>query len=195
VVEIEPLPPDPQQFLLAAPQPSPLEAELIARGISPATAAVLIRQHDVERITTQIEILDWMEVKKPDKVTDTAAWLVIAIKNGHAIPKGFESKAVRQKREVAKQVKEREAAETRRHKQQEEAKSRKEAELISDFWEGLSPEEKATHDAAAIAQADAEELKLIEPGPMKRFGMTLLRDGYTRKLLQSQGKLPPPAPT
>jgi hypothetical protein len=192
VVEIEPLPPDPQQLLLDAPQTSPLEAELIARGITPATAAVLVRQHDAERITTQIEILDWMEVKKPGKITDTAAWLVIAIKNGHAIPKGFESRAIRQKREEAKQAKERESAEIRRRKHQEEAKSRKEDALVSGYWNGLSTEQKAAHDAAAIAQADAEELKLIEPGPMKRFGMTLLRDSYTRKLLQSQGKLPLP---
>jgi hypothetical protein len=46
-------------------------------------------------------------------------------------------------------------------------------------------------EADMLAAADAEELKLIEPGPMKRLGMTLLRDKHIRKLLVAEGKLPP----
>ena len=65
-----------------------------------------------------------------------------------------------------------------------------EKELIIGFWEGLNKDQFAEHEAAAIAQADAEELKLIEAGPMKKYGMTIIRHTYARKLLQSQGKLP-----
>lgn len=45
------------------------------------------------------------------------------------------------------------------------------------------------HDTAALAHASPEDLKLIEPGPLKKFGMGIIRDNYTRKLLQAQGDL------
>ncbi len=147
--------------------------------------------HGEEKIRSQIEILDWLTEKKPAKIADPAAWLVSAIKTGHAAPRGFVPKAERQRREEARQAKERQVAAERRRKQEEEAEDRRQGELINGYWNGLTKEQQAEHDAAAIAQANAEELKLIEPGPMKRFGMTLLRDSYTRKLLQAQGKLPP----
>jgi hypothetical protein len=184
VVEIEPLPPDPLP-LLAARESSPLEAELIERGITPATAAVLVRQHDAARITTQIEILDWMEAKKPGKITDAAAWLVIAVKNGHAIPKGFEPKAVRQKREQAKQAKERQAAEASRRERQESAREADERKAIIDHWESRTPEQQATLQAQADAQADPEQLAK-ETGPLKSFGQTIRRHEYIRQLLRER---------
>ena len=168
-----------------------LERELIERGITPVVAAELSRDHPEEKILAQIERLDWLKEKKPEKIDDPAAYLVGAIKSDYAVPKGFVSTAERQRRAEAKQAKERQAEEERRRKQQEQAKAREEDALVSGYWDGLSTEQKEAHDATAIAQADAEELKLIEAGPMKRFGMTILRNNYTRKLLQSQGKLPP----
>lgn len=192
VVEIEPLPPDPLP-LQPGPRPSPLEAELMARGVTPATAAVMVGQHDAERITTQIEILDWLESKKPGKITDPGAWLVIAVKNGHGIPKGFESAAARRKREDAKRAAESEAAEIRGRRQANGAQDRYERQVLIEFWKGLGEEGQVEHDEAAVAQASAEELKLIERGPMRRMGMEMLRQSYTRKLLQAQGKLAPPS--
>ena len=189
-LEVEPFTADPLPRLPAL-QPEPLEAALIAREVTPSIAADLIRQHDPERIAIQIEHLDFLTEKKPGKVADPAAWLVSAIKTNPTLPKTFESQADRQRREEAKREKERQAADERRRKQEAAAQDRREKELITAFWDGLSNDQKAEHEAAAVAQADAEALKLIEPGPMKRFGMTLIRDTYARKLLQSQDKLPP----
>ncbi len=191
MLEVEPFAVDRPTLPGPAEPPSPLEAALIGHGITPVIAAELIRQHGEEAIKVQIEHLEWQIEKKPGKIADPAAWLVSAIKTGHAAPKGFVSKAERQRREEAKQAKERQAAAERRRKLEEEAEDRRQRELVSGYWKGLTKEQQAEHDAAAIAQANAEELKLIEPGPMKRFGMTLLRDSYTRKLLQAQGILPP----
>jgi hypothetical protein len=207
---IEPLPakstldaPEPTQFDLELllrrrarskakpPESSPLATELAGYGITPAIAVELVRDRDAEEVRSQIEILEWMQEKKPGKIADPAAWLVSAIKTGHAAPRGFVSKAERQRREEAKQARDRQAAEDRRRKQEADAEERRQKELVSGYWNGLSKEQQAEHDAAAIAQADGEERKLIEAGPMKRIGMTMLRDSYTRKLLQAEGKLPP----
>ena len=173
VVEIEPLPPEPLP-LLAGPQPSPLEIELVERGITPATAAVLVRQHDAERITTQIEVLDWLEAKKPGKITDTAAWLVIAIKNGHAVPKGFESKAVRQRREEARLAKEREVAEAKRRKQQDAAQEEADRKAVDAYLKQLSPDQRVELEAKALQAASPESRANLEMPLMHKFRETLL---------------------
>jgi hypothetical protein len=190
MLEMEPFSADPLPQL-ARPEPSPLVSKLIDHGITEAIARQLVAEYEEDKIRRQIEILDWQEAKKPGKISDPAAWLVIAIKNGHATPKGFVSAAERQKQAEARQARERTDAEERRRKQEADAQARRENELVTGFWDGLSKEQKAEHDAIAIAQADAEELKLIEAGPMKKYGMTIIRHTYARKLLVAQGKLPP----
>ena len=107
------------------PEPqSTLVAELASRGVTKATAVELVKQHQAEAIERQIEILDWLMEKKPAKVSEPGAYLVSAIKTGHAAPKGFTTKAERQAREEARQAKERQAAEHRRQEQEREARDR-----------------------------------------------------------------------
>ena len=185
----------PSEPIQAPPPPSPLIAELAKRGVTADIAAKLVREHGEEKIRLQMEILDWrLSGKKADKIDDPAAWLVVAIRNetGYAVPKGFKSAADRQKQAEAKQARERAEAEDRRRKHEADAQARREKELINGFWDGLSKEENAVHEAAAIAQANGEEREtLAGSGPMKKFMLTFLRHSYARKLLQSQGKLPP----
>ncbi len=57
----------------------------------------------------------------------------------------------------------------------------------------MTPEQQAEHDAAALALADAEELKLIEPGPLKRIGLSIIRNKHVMRLLRANGTLPPAA--
>jgi hypothetical protein len=169
----------------------PLVAELIGHGVTDSIARQLVAEYDEDKIQQQIEIVDWLVEKKPDKIAEPGAYLVAAIRNGHATPKGFVSAAERRKQQEAKEAKEQADAANRRQKQEADAQARREKELVNGYYANLSVEQKAEHDAAAIAQADAEELKLIEPGPMKKIGMTIIRDNYSRKLLQASGKLPP----
>jgi hypothetical protein len=193
-LEVEPFTADPLPQLPPS-EPPPLEAALIARGITPSIAADLIRQHDPERIAIQIEHLDFLAEKKPGKVDNSAAWLVSAIKTNPTLPKNYVSQAERQRREEAKREKERQAAEERRRKQEAAARERHERELIAAYWSRLNNEEQATLDAKAIAQADDEDRKLIETGvpSMRRIGLQLLRDKHIRNLLQAEGKLTPAA--
>ncbi len=181
VVEIDP---DPMP-LIAGPEQTELESELIGRGVTPAIASDLVRGHAEERIREQIEILDWLTKKKPEKIDEPAAWLVIAIKNGHAAPKGFVSKAEQQRRTEARKAKDRQDAEDHRRKQEEDARDHAEKKAILDHWEALTPEQQATLQAAADAQANPEDLAQ-QAGPLKSLGQTIRRHEYIRQLLRNR---------
>jgi len=169
----------------------PLVEALTQRGVGPKSAAELVKQHPAESIQLKLEVFDWLVESQDKRVAKSPeGYLVKSITDDYKTPKGFVSAADRQQLKEAKQARDRSDAEERRHKHEADAQARKEKEIITGFWEGLSKEEKAEHEAAAIAQADANELKLIEGGLMKKFGMTIIRQSYARKLLQSQGKLP-----
>ena len=141
---------------LAAPGPSPLEAELIGRGITPAMAGDLVRDHGEEEIRAQVEQLDWLVETKPKKVADPAAWLVSAIRNGHAAPKGFVSRAERQRREEARQAQEREEAEQRRRQREQEDRDRATREGVDAYLKRLTPGERKALEADVLAAADLE---------------------------------------
>lgn len=191
VLEIEPYTDNPIPQGNDVPS-SPLESELIEHGITPTIAAELVRQHDPARIQAQLEHLDWMMAKKPEKIAEPAGWLVSAIKTDHAAPKGFVSKAERQRRQEAKQAKEREAAEERRRKHEKDAGEREERRKIEAHWNAMTPQEQETFDATAQAEADPDMRKLLQ-GPMKKFGVKVIRDHHILKLLRAKGELPPAA--
>ena len=183
MLEIEPLDITPQ-----LPAPEQLERELIQRGVTAPVAGELVRDHAEDKVRAQIERLDWLIEKKPEKIADPAAYLVEAIKNDYAAPKGFISKAERQRRQEAKQAKEREAAEERRRKQEEEARERAMRKAINAHWASLTPEQQAELDAASIAQADPDTLAM-EKGPMKDTFQRIRRDQYIRQLLEAAADL------
>ena len=138
--QTEPFDADPPPRL-AGPGPSPLEAELIGRGVTPGVAAALVRDHGEEKVRAQGEILDWYLAKKPGKIDDPAAWLVSAIKSptGHAAPKGFVSKADRERQAEAKRQAAARAAEERRRKRAEDAEEKAEMEQAAAYWASLTP--------------------------------------------------------
>ena len=189
VLKVEPIPaaPPPRP---AAPGPSPLEAELIGRGVTPAMAADLVREHGEEKIRLQIDILDGLPEKRRGKIADPAAYLVTAIRNGHAPPEGFVSKAERQAREEAKQARERKAAEDRRRERAEAAREKAERQAIDAYWSALTTEQQAELDAAATAQADPAEVAQ-EWGALRKLGQRIRREQYIRQLLAS--RVAPPA--
>jgi hypothetical protein len=173
-------------------EPPSLVTELTQRGVTAKSAAELVKQHPAETIQSKIDVFDWLMEKQDKRIGKSPeGYLVKSISDDYKAPKGFVSAAERQKQQKARQATERADMAERRRKQQADAQERREKELITGFWDGLSKEEKTEHEAAAIAQADAEALKLIEAGPMKRYGMTAIRHAYARRLLQAQGKLPP----
>jgi len=174
MLEVEPFTADlPPQ--LAAPEPPPLGAALIGRGVTAGMAAGLVREHGEEKVRAQLEHLDWLVEKKPGKVDDPAAWLVSAIRNGHAAPKGFVSKAERQAREEAKRAKERAKDEQRRRDAADAARDRTERERAEAEIKRLAPTECAALEAEALAGASPEERELYDNPPTRTIRETTLR--------------------
>jgi hypothetical protein len=173
---------------LAGPDPSPLEAELIGRGITPRVAAALVRDHGEEKVRAQGEVLDWYLAKKPGKIDEPAAWLVSAIKSptGHAVPKGFMSKAERDQQVETKRQSAARAAEERRRKRAEAAEEKAEMKRAAEYWASLTPEGRAEVDAASIAAADPASLA-AEAGPLKGAMQRARREEYIRRQLADRG--------
>jgi Replication initiator protein A len=176
----------------AAPEP-PLVAELTSRGVRPSTARTLAREHDEATIRLQMEILDFrLTGKKADTIDDPAAWLISAIREPHQPPKGFISKAERQKREEAKQARERQAAEERRQKQQAKAREQAEQQALDALFNRLSPEEQARLEGEVLAEAGEDAQKTY--ATLKRMTgggsgyLTGLRRDYLRRQLQAGGQ-------
>jgi hypothetical protein len=168
----------------ATEAPSPAVAALVDRGVTIAAATELVRKHGEEAVQAQVEYLDWIREKRPEKVKDPAAYLVEAIKHAYAAPKGFVSKAEKQRRQEAKQAKERATAEARRRRQDDQQREQAERQALDAYWKSLTPKQQAELDAASRAAADPGLLKL-ETGPMKRYGQLLRRQAYIRQLLQN----------
>jgi hypothetical protein len=173
---------------IAAPQPTLLVAELVKRGVTEATAADLVKQHQAEAIEHQIEILDWLMEKKPAKISEPGAYLVSAIKTGHAAPKGFTTKAQRQAHEEARQAKERQDAEARRQAHEQETRERADREKADAYLKRLTAAERAALEAEAIAQASPDTRQNLESPGMARFRdmlmLGMLREHVAKKLDQ-----------
>ena len=169
---------------------SPLVAELVRRGISGKAAAELVQQHPADIIQAKLEVFDWLAEKQDKRVAKSpAGYLVKSIEDDYAAPKGFVSKAERQRQQEAKQVKERTAAEERRRKQQEDAQEQAKQKRDAAYWESLTPEQQAELDDASIAQADPATLE-TEKGPFKATMQRLRRNAYIRQLLDEQERQP-----
>jgi hypothetical protein len=160
----------------------PLVAELASRGVSPSVAKALVQEHAEDTIRLQIEHLDWLVQTKPRKIADPAAWLVAAIRNGHVAPKGFVSKAERQRREEVRQAQD---EQQRRQREQEQRERALRAEADASIKQ-LTPSERKTLEAEALAQASPEARQSYETTTPVRFRkallLSLLREHVVRKL-------------
>jgi Replication initiator protein A len=183
-----------QSPTLVPPQPSPppaepeqpLVAELVNRGVTRATAADLVQRHPAETIQAKIDVFDWMTEKQDKRIANSpAGYLVKSITSDYAAPKGFVSKAERQKRDEARQAKERQQMEERRRQQQETAREKAEQQEVNAYWKSLTPEQQAELQAAADDQADPADLA-NEHGALKRMGQSLRRQAYIRQLLENR---------
>ena len=165
-----------------------LVTELVNRGVT-KPAVELVQRHPAETIqpTRRVRLADG-EAGQAGRQSP-AGYLVKSITDDYAAPKGFVSKAERQRQEEARQAKERQAAEERRRRQEEEARERAEKKAIAAYWDSLTPEQQAELDAAADATADPE-LMAMDDGPLKRIGQRLRRNGYIQRLLEDREQVP-----
>jgi hypothetical protein len=167
---------DDSEFLppTAMSEQSETERQLIRRGVTGDIARELVCDHSEEKITAQMERLDWLVEKKPRKIEDPAAYLVQAIKNDYAAPKGFVSLADRRKREETKRAAEHKTAELRRRKQEETRRENEERKAADVEIERLTPDERTELEAELLAQADPETRRSHESRGMAPFRETLM---------------------
>jgi hypothetical protein len=129
-------------------------------------------------------------VEKQDKrmAKSPAGYLVESIRTpegGYKVPKGFTSRAERERREEARQAMARKEAEERRRKQQEAAREQAKDKRDTAYWASLTPEQQAQLQAEADAQDDPSHLA-AEIGPTKRIGQHIRRLAYIRQMLDSR---------
>lgn len=165
----------------AKPEPTGLERELVERGVTRAVAADLVRDFPEDRIKAQIEQVDWLREKKPQKIGDLGAYLTKAIREDFAPPASFEGKAQRAAKEAARRAASEQVDAVRQAKLRE-----REAEAqIQAYWEALTPEERSAFDTEALAQADPDARVAYEKATpqVKRLLLVALREALVRHRL------------
>jgi hypothetical protein len=163
----------------APPGDPPLVAQLVARDVTRSRAVELVKQHPAATIEAKLEIFDWLtETKDKRLARSPAGWLVKAIEDDYAAPKGFENRPDRERR--------RQADADRRRQSEADARARAEDEAVDRYWAALTPPQQAELDKAARALADLEALAQ-ETGPLKRLGTAIRRRAYIRRLLHERG--------
>jgi hypothetical protein len=169
-------------------EPTPLERELIARGVAPATAAELVAEYPKEELAAQVEHFDWLKQKHPRKVKDSpAGFLVSAIRNGYATLPGFESTAQRATREETKREQQRRETEAARKRHEAKAAELEQKARVEAYLKALDP--------VALKQLDQEALEHVDPNSraaydqmtlatLKRAQLRIFREAHVRRILE-----------
>lgn len=167
-------------------EPTPLERELIARGVTPSTAAELVAAYPEEKISAQVEHLDWLKEQHPKKVTGSpAGFLVKSIRQDYAAPSGFESKATRMAREEAKRAEQRREAEAHRLKEERRRRENEAHAKVNAHLAQLNDHELEQLDAAALAASEPEMRASLEQATRetRRMLLRLVRESHVRRIL------------
>jgi hypothetical protein len=138
-----------------APELIELETDLVARGITPVTAADLAQNLPPERVRLKLEVFDWLLSNKDKRVMKSpSGYLVSSIRNDYSAPKGFESRTAREERLKADTEKRRLAEELKRRKEAEStAREEADKEKIQTHWASLPPAEQEALRQEALAKA------------------------------------------
>lgn len=134
---------------------SDLEAALIGRGVTPTTAAELVKAYPTDVIETQLEAFDWLRTTKDKRASKSpGGYLTDSIRKNYTAPKGFESKAVQAKRlEAEKERKRRDEEAKAQAEAAERAREEAEQARISAYWDSLSSDEREALKEEALSNA------------------------------------------
>ena len=165
---------------------SPIVAELVARGITPATAEGLAGAHAAEKIAEKLDAFDWLVGRKDRALKrNPAGWLYRAIVDDFAPPPGYVGRAERERLGEAERERLRREEEGRRGR----VRAREEAEAVRAYWVRLGAEDRERVEAEAIAAADAETRASCTAGPpaLRRLAVAAAREAHIRALLGLPG--------
>lgn len=168
-------------------EPTPLERDLISRGVTPTVAAELVETYPHEQISAQVEHFDWLSEKHPKKVSENpAGYLAESIRKKYAAPKGFETKAQKTAREEAKREQQRREAEARRLKEESRQRELGAQAQVTAYLSGLTAQEQEQLDADALVAASPSLRESFERGTdrtLRRMHQRIIREAHVRRLL------------
>jgi hypothetical protein len=169
-------------------------AGLVARGVHPEAAAQLARDFPAGAIGVQVEVFDWLMLRRDKKVgRNPAGYLVKAIREGYAPPaRGFTGRADLRRRDDAERAGRLAASEASRLRREEGLREEGLGRAVAAHWEGLDPDGRAGLEAAALAQAGPEMLAMLK-GPLKGPGLRMIREEHIRRLIEAAGPETPDA--
>ena len=187
----------PEALPQAEPAPSPLIDELVKREVHTDAATELVKQHPADAIQAKIEVFDWMMEKQDKQAANSpAGYLVKSITNDYAPPKGFVSKAERERRAESKRHSDAQAAEDHRRKQAEETRQREKRREEDAYWSKLTPPARAKLEARALAGADEVSRDTYLSLKRQRMGdgfLAVIRREYIRTLIDAEKLAGPPS--
>ncbi|MGE5757009.1 MAG: hypothetical protein ACM35G_15065 [Planctomycetaceae bacterium] len=191
VLEIEqpsPAPPPPSGL-------TPLEEELINRGVTASTARKLVAEYPEERIRRQLEHADFLVETGAKEISNRGAYLAKAMREDFAPPPGFESQAVRAKRQEAEGAKRRREQQEARRRRAEQAREQAEQARILEYWNGLDPDEQRRLEAEALEQSEEPAASTYREmlgarNPLAPSALRCIREAHIRNLLATA----PPTP-
>lgn len=140
-----------------APEPHGLVSELVNRGVTLEVAQELVDTSPAELVVLRLEVFDWLRERKNQKVIKESptGYLIASIRDRYlSLPKGFESKAVREKRLADEEEKERQKAEAKRCQRAKDDREKEIHERVLEHWEALTSEGQRRLDAEAEANVD-----------------------------------------
>jgi hypothetical protein len=168
----------------------PLVAELTGRGVTAKTATELVSKHPAETIQLKIDVFDWLVGRQDKRVGKSPeGYLVKSIRDDYKAPKGYVSKADRERQAEAAKQRQQADAEERRRQQQEAAHERALNEEVAAYRQSLTPEQLAQLETDALAQASEEERHAYDDPVMTRFRKSLqhkITDEHIRRIVQAR---------
>lgn len=135
---------------------SPLQAQLMARGIHEEMARSLLAEYPADHITTQIETFDTLMQARDKRVSkNPPGWLVDAIRKNYHKPKDVATPTDKKRRSEDRIAAKKRAEQLEAEREAEELVRREQerAPLVA-YWNSLSAEQQKELEASALAAAD-----------------------------------------
>jgi hypothetical protein len=172
---------------------SPLEGRLIGHGMSKPQAERLVSEYDESAIETQIDALEYLMATKPDKVPENrAGWLVKAITDSYATPRGFKNRQQLELEEKLKETKKERATKAKLQREDEERLRKEklektyeaEEQLVQSYLEVLSAEQRQDIEITALKRSPHGRGRLsaqMREVIIHNFVLELIREGGPQK--------------
>ena len=174
-----------------SPKSGPDESLIVSltqRGVSFSIARDTVLKCPAKQVELQVEVFDWLVEREDARISrNPPGYLLSAIRQGYLPPKEFLIQHQHIKQNQSRAELRRQAKEGAREKEQQRlAEEKKQAQVVREFWNSLSDEDRSYEEQEAMRQATPAQRSLVNlPG---RIGPTARRnilDNYALRRLSS----------